>query len=319
MIYLNRNAIWHIHWIDGFHRGTIPKLGIYKPRAFVSIVRIANFLLKLLMAKILKIKIIWSIHNVSSHEYHNTIYEAFVTKILLRKASKITAFNKHIIKEIRKRYNFSGDISLMRQGLYEGCYPDNVTKSQARNKFGISENNVVFLLFGHLEEYKGVDILIKAIRIINSDEIKVIIAGSPKHNLEYAGFIRKIASNDDRIILWDRYIRDDEVQYFFRAADYTIYPYRRIDNSGVLFLTYTFGIPCVVSNRGGVKEIAELEPEVCMLIDNPTVDNVADAIKAAMNNKTDATCAMKRMQERLSWKHITPEILQVFNSCDVQQ
>ena len=76
-----KNAIWHIHWIDIFHRGTLHKFGIYTPNFFISAIRFLIFIFYLFFIKVLNIKIVWSIHNVSSHEFGDTIFEKNVVML----------------------------------------------------------------------------------------------------------------------------------------------------------------------------------------------------------------------------------------------
>src|SRR6185437_7545374 len=51
-------------------------------------------------------------------------------------------------------------------------------------------------------------------------------------------------------------IGDDELPAYFRRADLVVLPYREIDQSGVLFTALAFGRPLLVSDVGGLPEIA---------------------------------------------------------------
>ncbi len=64
----------------------------------------------------------------------------------------------------------------------------------------------------------------------------------------------------------DRFVTDSEMPAFFRRADLVVLPYRRIDQSGVLYTALAFGKAMVLSDVGGFSEIgrdhgaAELVP-----------------------------------------------------------
>jgi len=311
MFKYRKKAIWHIHWIDSFFRGTLLRLGIEKEFLIISFVRFSGFLSLLFLAKLFKLKIIWSVHNVYSHEHGGSRFEAWVTKLLLIFSDKVTGFNEYICEQLAEKFGFNKTI-LMRRGLYEGCYPDNISRTDARKKLSIPEDNFVLLMFGALQEYKGVDLLIKAFASYEAAGISLIIAGSSKNCPEYGKFLRELVKCDERVILSDRYIADDEVQYFFRAADYTIYPYRQIANSGTIFLSLTFGIPIIVSDKGGVREVTDIVPETRILIEELTEENILVAIREAQRKICDAE-KMEKMQDELRWCNLKEQIVQVFD------
>ena len=306
-----KRAIWHIHWIDGFFRGTLLRFGVEREFFLISLVRFSGFLILLFLAKSFKVRIIWSVHNVSSHEHGGAGFERWVTKLLLTFSDKVTGFNEYIRKQLADQYGFHKTI-LMRQGLYEGCYPDTVSRVDARKKLSIPENNFVLLMFGALQAYKGVDVLIRAFAAYDSECTTLIIAGSSKNCPEYGKLLGDLAGHDERILLYDRYVSDDEVQYFFRAADYTIYPYRQIANSGTIFLSLTFGVPIIVSDKGGVREVTDIEPEARILIDELTEENIIDAIQRARKGGCERE-KMERIQKELRWSNLKTEVINVFD------
>jgi glycosyltransferase involved in cell wall biosynthesis len=55
----------------------------------------------------------------------------------------------------------------------------------------------------------------------------------------------------------DRFITDPEIPAYFRRADVVALPYRRIEQSGVLYTALAFGKPIVASAIGGFTEMGE--------------------------------------------------------------
>lgn len=304
-------SIWHIHWIHDFYRGTYHSLGIHKSNLIISIFRFMIFLNHLLIVKILRVKVIWSIHNVCSPDSKETIFERIVIAILLQFSNRVTAFNEYIKKVIIDKFRYE-KIILMRQGIYEDCYQEKIPKVKACKRLGVSENKFVLLMFGSLQPYKGADLLIHALANHKDDNLAVILAGRTNLNPSYGSYLKKLAEQDDRILIFDEYIAEPEVPYFYGAADYTIYPYRQIANSGALFLSFTFGVPSIISDKGGVKEVTSIVPETSILIKEPTIQNIIAAIIEA-KNRPNRKNKMLIMQQRLSWRHLTNSILEVFN------
>ena len=64
--------------------------------------------------------------------------------------------------------------------LYDNFGPI-ISKQEARKKLGINEEDKVILFFGFIRKYKGLDILLNAFKILNSQlriqNLKLLIAG----------------------------------------------------------------------------------------------------------------------------------------------
>jgi glycosyltransferase involved in cell wall biosynthesis len=68
------------------------------------------------------------------------------------------------------------------------------------------------------------------------------------------------------------YIPEDQVELYFKAADLLVLPYRRIFQSGVLFLSYSFGLPVVATNAGSLRNEV-IEGQTGFVCEH---DNIAD-------------------------------------------
>lgn len=310
---MRSGGIWHIHWTDGFYRGTLLSKGIKKYHWSLAILRFLNFLFLLFLAKLKGVKIIWSIHDVidiESYQKHSTFLQKMTYKILIRYADRVTAYNQYIKREMTRYGN--RDIIVMRRGSYEGEYPDRIDKLEAREKLNIPKDAFVFLLFGHIMPYKGVDILVRAFQQYHDDNIFLVIAGTTYRNSNYGNEIHEMVKIDKRIIFHDEYIETENVQDYFRAADYTVYPYREISHSGVLFLSITFGIPFIVSDKGGVGEFLDLAPDAGILIKDATESAVLMALKQAKEKK-DVSEAINLLRQEYRWEKFEEDVLKVFN------
>jgi glycosyltransferase involved in cell wall biosynthesis len=110
----------------------------------------------------------------------------------------------------------------------------------------------VVLFFGLLRPYKGVDVLLDAWRGITDAELWIV--GHARMPVEP---FRARATANVRFVT--RFISDGEVPAFFRRADAVVLPYtrtERFDQSGVLATALAFGTPSVLSDIGGLSEIA---------------------------------------------------------------
>jgi glycosyltransferase involved in cell wall biosynthesis len=107
----------------------------------------------------------------------------------------------------------------------------------------------VVLCFGLMRPYKGIDVLLEAWRGIEDAELW--IAGMPRMDIAP---LRAAAPAGVRFV--PRFIGDQELPAYFRAASLVVLPYREIDQSGVLFTALAFGKPLLLTDVGGFPEVA---------------------------------------------------------------
>jgi starch synthase len=106
------------------------------------------------------------------------------------------------------------------------------------------------LLFGRLEEYKGVDVLLAAMPRVweRRQDVRLIIAGE--------GPAARLVPADRRITLTARYIPESEVEPLLAEASLVALPYTQASQSGVGLLAIAAGVPVVVSDLGSLPELA---------------------------------------------------------------
>ena len=151
------------------------------------------------------------------------------------------------------------------------------------------------LMFGRLEAYKGVEVLVEAMRIVwrHRPEVRLIVAGQ--------GDAAHLVPTDPRITLMARYIAEDDVESLFSQASVVALPYTQASQSGVGLLAIAAGVPVVVSDLGGLPELA-CEPSFVAQAGRP--DALADAIVRHVDDDRDMRQAVLRhAREHFSWDH----------------
>ena len=160
--------------------------------------------------------------------------------------------------------------------LYDN-FGDKISKAEARGKLGIGLNEKVILFFGFIRKYKGLDILLEAMKILKDQQqqIKLLVAGEFYEDRKiYDDLINKLEIKND-LILHTEFIADSEVKFFLCAADCVVQPYRNATQSGVTPLAYHFEIPMIVTNVGGLPDMV---PEGVGLIAEPNAKDIAEKI-----------------------------------------
>jgi glycosyltransferase involved in cell wall biosynthesis len=166
--------------------------------------------------------------------------------------------------------------------LYDN-FGEKLSLQEARKHLNIPENQKIMLFFGFIRKYKGLDILLDAIKILKSsmnsplgDGGKLLIAGEFYEDRKpYDEQIAKLCI-EDWLILRTEFIADSEVKYYLSAADVVIQPYRSATQSGVTPLAYHFEKPMIVTNVGGLPNL--VPDDKVGLIAEPTAESIAAKI-----------------------------------------
>ena len=183
-------------------------------------------------------------------------------------------------------------IKVMPHGDFDNYITDRiVSKSEARNIFGLSQEQNVILFFGAIKEYKGLDILSNSLHLASMkvNNLALIIAGEAgdAETREIVFKCKDIISKlpkEVKVIFHDKFIPVTEVAKYFIASDVVVLPYRRVTHSGIPHLSYTFGRPVIATNVGDFEEIIE-EGKSGFVLSSNTQENLSEKIIQAFSDK----------------------------------
>lgn len=200
------------------------------------------------------VKLVWTIHNLHTHNtdcLRDRELERFIDR-----ADALVSLSETGVSAIKKKWPAVKDkpIISIPHGHYCDWYHTNITVSEARKVLGIPEKARVGVMVGRLQPYKGVDKLISAFHSVSSCEDWLIIAGAPM-NSQYKAQLSNWVRNYPRIRLIPRMISPRELETVLCAADYGVFPFREVFNSGSVILALSFGLPVVAPNIGAISEV----------------------------------------------------------------
>ena len=206
-------------------------------------------------------KIVLTVHNINACKRDNkdTWLNRFTLKFLYRVAHRLIVHTPQSKQELMNEFNISeSKIAVIKHGMNNRVSRQGVNPSEARAHFGIGSDEKVVLFFGNIDYYKGLDILIDSLIFLSqnsSDKIKVIIAGNSKSDDYTKETLKKseVSHINEQLLPHIKFIPDNEVEYYFMAADCITLPYRAIYQSGVIFMAYAFGLPLIVTDVGNFK------------------------------------------------------------------
>jgi glycosyltransferase involved in cell wall biosynthesis len=108
------------------------------------------------------------------------------------------------------------------------------------------------LFFGLLRDYKGLDVLVRALALV--PDARLVVAGDPLDPVEPLQRLAEETGVAGRIEWRLGFLPEAEVAELMREAALVVLPYRRTDASGVLATAIGHGRPAVVSDVGSLGE-----------------------------------------------------------------
>lgn len=194
-------------------------------------------------------QILWTIHNLISHESRFPEEEIELRAGLSARADHVHIMNPATREICAQYYPIKGNkVFMVAHPSYAGVYGDFISPAQARLNLGIAPHEKTILLFGSMGPQKGTRQLLNDVPAIEKalgDKLRVIVAGSPAEPA-YMEDIYKLAAENPNVLLIDQHIDDQMVQTLFRATNITVCPYDVGLNSGVAATAATYACPAVV-------------------------------------------------------------------------
>ena len=177
---------------------------------------------------------------------------------------------------------------------------------------------VEFLLFGGMKEYKGIDVLIAAAALLPKpirDRCRLKVAGEPAMELKGLVDLCKKMQVEEVIEFDARYFPEDEMDRVLEGADVFLFPYRRIEASGVFSMALQYGRPLIASNIGVFKEKV-IPGHHGWLVDPESPEALANAIALAVlepEQRLEMGINVQRMSNDLpQWDHIAASTEEVY-------
>ncbi len=164
-------------------------------------------------------------------------------------------------------------------------------RRRIRNKYGIAENDIVFVFSGRICDDKGVKELLEAfIKVKNNNKnAKLMIIGasffSGTNKTKYIKELIEVSKIYENDIIFTGYINYKDMGAIYSSADVQVVPSKFDDPCPLTVIEgMTMGLPQIVSNCGGIPE--EVTEENAIKVDRKNIVNeLVDAMNKLINDK----------------------------------
>lgn len=284
--------------------------------------------LLMLYYKFLRKRVVLTAHNVNKRrrDSRDSLLNRLTLRIQYQLADHIFVHTERMKAELMNQFGVStARSSVIPFGINNSVPNTHLTATQARERLGVGENEKAILFFGRIKPYKGLEYLIAAFQILahRSASYRLIIVGRLEEGCEqYWESIQKEIQEyfeAGRVTLRIEFIRDSEIEVYFKASDVLILPYKEIFQSGVIFLGYSFGLPAIIADVGSLKDdVVEGKNGFVFSPEDPT--DLARAIEQYFGSDLFADLESRRQEirdytlQRHSWAIVGQQTLSIYRA-----
>jgi len=218
--------------------------------------------LLMLYYKLLGKKVVFTAHNVNAgkRDGKDSLFNRLTLRMQYRLSDHIFVHTEKMKAELLEDFGVrERAVTVIPFGINNSVPDTALTPAEAKRRLGIKPEEKAILFFGAIRQYKGLEYLVDAFQKAAAKQTgyRLIIAGEPKRGAEkYLEEIQQRINQHpsrEHVIQKIEFVPDSETELYFKAADILILPYTLVFQSGVLFLSYGFGLPVIASDVGSFR------------------------------------------------------------------
>lgn len=161
--------------------------------------------------------------------------------IIIKKSDAILTFSNYVSKCLLPELRTSQTLLAGSLGSYFSLV----------NFEKIKEKDIDFIFLGRMESYKGLNIFVEALKIVEAKQqrINICVAGAGKVDLKLKDYILKTGGVFD-----NRWLSNELIVEYLERSKFVVLPYVQATQSGVVSAAFALSVPVVVSDVGGLSE-----------------------------------------------------------------
>ena len=312
----SRARFLHFHWPESQYRFGRGPAGL---RPLLSRLKLAVFASRLATARLLRYRLVWTVHQVYPHESLDRDVDRHGARLLAGACDLLVAHDRWTAEEIAAKLpRRPKAIAVVPHGSYIGVYPEGRPRDDVRRDLGLPQDSFVFLCFGELRGYKEIELLLAAFSSVSQPSARLVVAGNMK-DARIGATVRAAAETDARIVTVPGFIPEARVAELFQACDAAVLPRGEPGTSGSLILALSLGLPVVAGNVPTVRELTG-DGRGGWLFQPHIASSLRVALESAAADPTEARARGSRAREiaeGLRWTDTAREVAVLLRQIDV--
>lgn len=296
--------VLHLHWIDQYIKGE---------NWFVKLVYGLKFLLDILIVRSSSYAVVWTIHNTVSHNAKFPRLELWIQRRLIQLVDGVIVHSQAALAEVANTYRTDlSKAAVIPHGHYRDVYPPAVSVKAARDRLNLPQDKQIFLTFGMLRPYKGIENLLQVWQSQQAPDRILLISGKA-HSAEYETRLVHQASEVANVMLQTHFIPESQLPLYFSAADAVLLPFEKILTSGSLILAMSYGKSVIAPRLDNLAETLAGADD--LLYDFENSQGLSNAIKSATTDRLAAVePQIVAACDRLNWQPIAEKTFKLYTS-----
>jgi beta-1,4-mannosyltransferase len=304
-----RVQVLHLNWLHRFYQDPDPAVRRQRFRRFVA---------ALILARRLGYRLVWTAHNLYPHEQHDPLLDRRMRRLVCMLAHAVIAHCRQAAALLAEHFGRRRGVYIIPHGHFADVYPNTIGREVARAALDLPADAYVYLYFGNIRAYKGVEHLLDVFAALPGERLRLVIAGRVHPN--YGGPLSASAGPlpDRRVVFRPGQVAVDEMQVYFNAADAVVLPFVDTLTSGSAITALGFGRPIVVPRVGCLPELvggqgSDEGQGSGVLYDAAEPSGLAEALDAVRAmDRSDANRAALARARQLSWDGIALQTLRAY-------
>jgi beta-1,4-mannosyltransferase len=243
----------HVHWPEYLVRPfTTTPAG-----ALLNAVRLVRLAAGLGACRLLRIRVVWTVHNLGPHEA-DASWAAFRAYALVARAADVfVAHSRAAAERTQSRFpRAGGRLVVAPHGNYVGAHPAaSASRTAVRARYGVAPDAFLLLAFGQVRRYKRLAELSRAVAAIDEVNVQLLVAGAALED-GLAGELESVAAGGGRVHLHLSRVPGEEVAELHAASDAAVFNHAELFSSGALLLALSQGLPVVTAQSDAARELA---------------------------------------------------------------
>ena len=242
------------------------------------------------------------------------IYTQTITRFLMRYADKILLYATNL-KWYAKRMGVPEEKMIFLPEGTEFNIPQNINevREATRKELGVSITEKLIIFTGRLVPVKGVDILIRAFKVLYSKypNCKLLIVGDGPYRKFYETQSGELLN---KAILFTGLVRPEKVIKFLLASDVFVLPSLSEGIPSSLLEACSCGLPCISTNTGAIPDIIS-NRETGIIIKPGDEEGLFQALVQLVSDERTARImgegARRRVKQLFDWNSIVKQYEQI--------
>jgi len=245
---LEGNSVFHLHWLFNFA----------PPNATTFTLLINSFYIPcwLLFIKLIGYKIIWTVHNIVPHE-RTTIADLLTTKIICLLSDKIVLHSEDSLYQLSLICNVVNKSSIIPMGSYNNKFVPSKAANDVRSCLDIKPTSFLFLFFGLIKPYKGLERLLEAFQIVHKDKpsTRLLVTGS-FNDEEYERSVSKLIKTAPGVLAIFGHLSDEDLSNYILTCNAVVFPFINITTSSSVIHALAANKIIIAPSIGSITQIS---------------------------------------------------------------